>query len=173
MVNHKIKGDEQYEEEFISLVINNQDMLYKIAYTYVKNKDDALDIVQETVYKAYISYKKLREKKYAKTWLVRILINNANDYIKKNKKIISLNNEYLDVLCKDDNNNIEDKIIIDKVLNDLEENEKSVIILKFFEDFTLKDISKIMGLPLSTVKSILYRTLKKLKVNVEEMFDDE
>lgn len=53
----------------------------------MKNEEDALDVLQETIYKAYISIEKLKEPKYFKTWITRILINNALDVIKKEKRI--------------------------------------------------------------------------------------
>jgi RNA polymerase sigma-70 factor, ECF subfamily len=58
-----------------------------MAYLYVKNESDAIDIVYETIYKAYISIKKLKETDYFSTWLMRILINTALDFFKKNKRI--------------------------------------------------------------------------------------
>ncbi len=52
----------------------HQETLYKTAYLYLRNKEDALDAVQETAYKAFISIEKLKEPKYFLTWLTRILI---------------------------------------------------------------------------------------------------
>ena len=60
---------------FIELFHQREEVLYRIAYMYVKNEDDALDIVNEAVCKAYSSVKRLKEPKYFNTWITRILIN--------------------------------------------------------------------------------------------------
>lgn len=68
----------------------SRDKLYRFAYCYVKNEDDALDILSEAVYKGYISFHKLRDEKYFETWMIRIIINCANDFLKKNLKMFIL-----------------------------------------------------------------------------------
>ena len=64
--------------------------LYRIAYVYVKNPQDALDVMQEAAYRAYKNRKTLKEPKYFKTWLTRITINCAIDHIRKNSGILPL-----------------------------------------------------------------------------------
>ncbi|WDC85095.1 sigma factor [Caloramator sp. mosi_1] len=70
------------EKEFIENITTYKEYLYKMAFLYVKNQQDALEIVDETVYKAYLNYKKLKKKEYFKTWITRILINCAIDFLK-------------------------------------------------------------------------------------------
>ena len=70
--------------------------LYKIAYVYVKNEENALEIFQETVYKAYVSIKDLKEEKYFSTWITRILINTASVHLNKNKRGIPFENNALE-----------------------------------------------------------------------------
>lgn len=72
----------QDEKAFEYLMNISKEGLYRIAFAYAKNEQDALDILQETVYKAYISIYKLKEPKYFKTWISKILINNAINFIK-------------------------------------------------------------------------------------------
>jgi RNA polymerase sigma-70 factor, ECF subfamily len=73
---------------FQKIIEAEKEKLYRMAYLYVKNESDAIDIVHETIYKAFISIKNLKETDYFSTWLMRILINTALDFIKKNKRII-------------------------------------------------------------------------------------
>jgi RNA polymerase sigma-70 factor, ECF subfamily len=68
---------------FQKLVEAEKEKLYRMAYLYVKNESDAIDIVHETIYKAYISIKKLKETDYFSTWLMRILINTSLDLLRK------------------------------------------------------------------------------------------
>jgi len=92
------------EKAFEDLVKKEKEKLYRIAFLYVKNENDALDIVQETIYKAFTSIETLREVKYFSTWITRILINNALDFLKKQKKIL-----LSDEIDKINNINIERK----------------------------------------------------------------
>jgi RNA polymerase sigma-70 factor, ECF subfamily len=79
------KGNHQ---AFCQLVDEKKESLYRIAYSYVKNKEDALDIVSETVYKALISIERLKNPQHFHTWFTRILINCAINHIQKNKKLV-------------------------------------------------------------------------------------
>ena len=163
-LTHRLK-----EEAYLSLVQRNQDRMYKIAYSYVKNKDDALDIVQETVYKGYVSYHKVIKEEYEDTWLIRILINTAIDFIKKNKKIIplQLDNQVVESVSQCDQ--VDQNIALHEALDKLNEHEKSIVILRYFEDMKLVDVADLLGKPISTIKSTLYRALGKMKIELQEV----
>ncbi|MBI9012172.1 MAG: sigma-70 family RNA polymerase sigma factor [Clostridiales bacterium] len=157
------------EEAFLSLIQKNQDRMYKIAYSYVKNKEDALDVVQEAVYKGYISYDKVKKVEYEETWLIRILINAAIDFIKKKRKIVTLELGQLEELSSPDNDLIDKKIAVHEALDKLTEHEKAIVILRYFEDMKLMDVAKLLGKPISTIKSTLYRALKKIEIELSEV----
>lgn len=143
--------------------------LYKIAYSYVKNEQTALDIIQETSYKGLVNISKLNNIEYFKTWITRILINTSINYIRSNKNIISYGelsevpsnslNENTDTT----NMNIEDKIDLYNAIDTLKHDYKTVVILKYFNDMTEKEISKIMEIPVNTVKSHLKRAKTELR----------
>ncbi len=156
------------EEAFLSLIQKNQDRMYKIAYSYVKNKEDALDVVQEAVYKGYISYDKVKKVEYEETWLIRILINAAIDFIKKNKKIVTLELGQLEELNSHDDDLIDKKVAVHEALDKLNEHERAIVILRYFEDLKLMDVAKLLGKPISTIKSTLYRALKKMEIELTE-----
>ena len=65
------------QEVLIEYIKENQEKLYKIAYTYTKNQETALDVVQEAITKSLENINKLRNEEYVKTWFYRILINEA------------------------------------------------------------------------------------------------
>ena len=79
------RGD---EKAFQELIHHEKNKLYRMAYIYVKNENDALDIVQDAIYKAFICIKSLKNPQYFSTGFTRILINSALDFIKKNERII-------------------------------------------------------------------------------------
>ncbi|KAA8680195.1 RNA polymerase subunit sigma-70 [Clostridium sp. HV4-5-A1G] len=83
-----VKAKNRDENAFCELIKMNKETLYKTAYFYTKNKHDSLEILDDTVYKAYISIKKLKQGKYFNTWIMRILINSAINYINKRKRFI-------------------------------------------------------------------------------------
>lgn len=153
------------------LLIENYEKYYRLAYSYVKNENDAQDIVQEGAYKAIYNSNKLRQIKYADTWICRIIINEAMEAFRKrnlnNKRLINeqirLKNESLILYEKYDN--LELREAIDK----LSDKEKTVIILRYFEDMSLEQVAYASGENLSTVKSRLYRALRKLKINLIEI----
>jgi len=157
------------EEAFLSLIEKNQDRMYKIAYSYVKNKEDALDVVQEAVYKSYISYNKVKKIEYEETWLIRILINAAIDLLKKNKKIVILELENMEELSSNDSEFIDNKVAVHGALEKLNEQERAIVILRYFEDMKLMDVAKLLGKPISTIKSTLYRALKKMEIELMEV----
>lgn len=142
--------------------------IYRMAYVYVKNNDDALDLVQEVAYQSFKKISTLKNPEYFKTWLMKITINCALNLINKNKKVIPLNSDF-EVLARLDDEDIALTISLNEMIDTLKEDEKSVILLKYYDDRTLKEISEILEIPLGTAKSVLYRALDKLRQNVKEV----
>ena len=150
----------------IEYIKNNEDKLYRIAYSYVAQRDAALDIVQEAIIKALENIDKLRVKEYVKTWFYRILINEALMYIKKNKKYVQMECDIKDEL-EDLENTSDNNIEIYQNVQKLDDKLKTVIVLRYFENLKLEEISKITNTNLSTVKSRLYKGLEIIKRNME------
>lgn len=159
-VKRAIKGDDKAFEELMSEYKEN---LYRTAFSYVRNEADALDIVQETVYKAYISIDKLKEPKYFKTWITRILINTALTHIRKGSKIVYLEDRELSEAMGSVENRVEESIYIWEALDSLEEKHREVIILKYFNDLTINEVAQVLKYPLGTAKTYLNKGLNKLR----------
>lgn len=157
------KGD---SESFYKLINPIQGKLYKIAFVYMKNEDDALDAIQDTIMKAVKSLKTLKEPQYFNTWITRILINTCKTNCKK-QVTTNLNiDDFSDSLGYnpidyDDNSELYE------ALNTLKEKDREIILMRYMEDMALKDISKQKNMPLGTVKSIVSRSLKKLKISLK------
>lgn len=146
---------------------DNQEKLYRIAFSYSKNEEAALDIVQEAITKALKNINKLSEESYIKTWFYRILINESLQYIRKNKRILTYELEAIENKV-DCNVDFAEGLDVYKYVQDLNEKLKTVIILRFFEDMKISEIAKITKTNESTVKSRLYKGLKELKRLIEE-----
>ena len=140
-------------------LIDNYKKYYKLAYTYTHNDSDAIDIVQEGAYKAISKSSSLKDVNYVDTWIYRIMINESINFLNKNKKHFD-NIDNINLSTDDKYENIDLKTAI----NSLEEPEKSIIILKFFDELKLTEISDILDINLNTTKSKLYRGLKKLRL---------
>lgn len=144
--------------------------LYRIAYVYVKNEQDALDIIQETAYRAYKNLGSLKEPQYFKTWLTRITVNCAIDHIRRNGRLLPLEDyaENLPDLSHEEEQQIILRTTLSALMNTLEPMEKSIVLLKYYEQMTFRDIAEALSLPLGTVKSALYRALHKLRTAAKE-----
>lgn len=142
--------------------------LYRLAFSYVQTEADAMDVVQESACKALEAYKKIQSEDYIKTWLYRIVINTSIDTLRKRKKeSVGIENYMLDetiAISEDAYTNLE---LMD-LFNLLNEKDRTVVILRFFEDMKLDDISTITSESVNTVKTRLYRALKLLKIQYEQ-----
>jgi len=163
-------NQDQDDEAFIELIDQCKKIMYTIAFAYLKNEENSLDAVSESIYKAYMNKGKLKKSEFFNTWIIKILINSCNDTLKSNKKIIYIN-EY-NKIVKDELTATEFKIAnnvdIYSALDKLNQKFKSVVILKYLEDMTIAQISEVLDLPEGTVKVYLKRALVILKIKLDE-----
>lgn len=154
------------KHEYAKLMVKNRQRFYRIAYSYVKNEQEALDIVSEASYRGLVHIRDLREPDYFITWMTRIVINTALEMIRKNSRQTVLEDYMLE---DDDSQQIEQELRFDlyTALDALGANDKSFIILKYFEGYSFKEISKLLEIPESTVKSKVYRCLKEMRKFME------
>ncbi|WP_339261786.1 sigma-70 family RNA polymerase sigma factor [Lysinibacillus sp. FSL K6-3209] len=162
------KAQKGNDKAYVMLFQQYEADIYRMAYVYVKNKEDALDLVQEVAYQSFKKISTLKKPEFFKTWLMKITINCALNLINKNKKVIPLNSN-LDMLMRTEDEDIALTLSLNKLIDTLQEDEKSVILLKYYDDRTLKEISEILDIPLGTAKSVLYRALDKLRQNLKEV----
>ncbi|MGL5713777.1 MAG: sigma-70 family RNA polymerase sigma factor [Paraclostridium sp.] len=164
IVEKAINGD----KECIEIIINeHKDYLYKTAFIYVKNEHEAIELCQETVYKAIMNLHKLKNPEYFKTWITRILINNIHDRNRKQSKIVD-NFEQLELIEDISYENLEDKIDLYNAIDVLDEKFKTPIILQYFHDMTIREIAQILECNENTVKTYLRRGKERLyKILVE------
>ncbi len=148
-------------------LLENQQAHYRFAYSYVKNKEQAMDILQDSIIKALRSIDALDKVQYLKTWFYRILINTSLDLIQKDKKIVYVEDNVLDYHLPVQEDEMRD-IDLYEAIDHLSGPDKTVIILRYFEDMKIDDIAKLLGENKNTVKSRLYATLKKLRALLEE-----
>lgn len=144
-------------------LVKNYEKYYRMAYSYVFREQDAMDIVQEGAYRAILKSDLLKQPEYVDTWICKIMINEALRFIKKNK-LASVDMEDLPEQGQEDQ--VED-IDLQRALDKLDEQERTIVVLRYFEEEKIDTIGKVMELNVNTVKSRLYRAMDKLKKYME------
>ncbi|MEK4967103.1 sigma-70 family RNA polymerase sigma factor [Cytobacillus sp. FSL R7-0696] len=169
LIKRAIKGDMESLEE---LLLIHSDQLYRTAYLYVQNREDALDVVQEASYKAFIAIEQLKQEKYFLTWLTRILIHCAYSVLKKRNKEVRIQATH-EIFKQQHEPTSEALLDLLDVIRTLKEKQKHAIILFYFHDLTINEISKVMKIPEGTVKTYLRRGKEKLKEKLGGDYYDE
>lgn len=152
------------------LLIENYEIYYRLAYSYVHNEADAMDIVQEGAYKAILKSESLEREDFAGTWLYRIMLNEIYNMLRRQHREphLSSDEELDDIpdsmqMAKE----VAESLTLKEALDCLSPEDKMLVQLRYFEDLKLEQIAEILDENLSTVKSRLYRTLKKLRLHLE------
>ncbi len=158
-------------QRLVEHITQQQGAFYRLAYSYVKNPDDAMDVVQEAVVKSLANIDRLREPAYLKTWFYRILLNECMNHFRKTKNLFPLNEELAvqPVPGREPFERLDLYYAIDRLTLE----EQTIIRLRFFEDLKLEEISRATGIKLNTVKTKLYKALKKLRELTGEEIPDE
>lgn len=147
-------------------VVAGQDYFYRLAYSHVRDREAAMDIVQESIAKALAKADSLREPAYIRTWFYRILANECMDHFRRNGKLVPFEEGFDRQL--EEVFDLGDKLDLYDAILKLEQSERMVIQLRFFEDMKLSEIAEVTDTNLNTVKSRLYGGLKKLRLLTEE-----
>ncbi|WP_246070671.1 sigma-70 family RNA polymerase sigma factor [Paenibacillus kobensis] len=159
------------EEAFLRRTDMEKEKLYAIAYSYMRSEGDALEMVQEAVCRAWQKRRSLREPRYYSTWLVRILIRICMDSSRKRKRELPLGDRTAaksQSYGMDPAGMLTDRMVIEKALDQLNEQERMVVVLKYYRDLTLSDIAMLLEKPLGTVKTRLHKALVKLRIELDE-----
>lgn len=162
LINRKTK-----EEKVERLLLDNYDRYYRLAFSHVHNADDAGDIVQNGAYKAIRNSSSLKNQEYAATWLYRIMLNEIYDFFRQ-RRTISIEALEESGEAEPASTDTYQDFDLRAALDALGMEDKLVVELRYFEDMKLEEIAEILNENLSTVKSRLYRSLKKLRVRLSE-----
>ncbi|WP_313802576.1 sigma-70 family RNA polymerase sigma factor [Cytobacillus sp.] len=155
------KGD---DTSFYELMQVHKERLLRMAISYLRNEEEALEALQEVTFRAYRSIKKVKHAEYFSTWLIRIMINYCHDQSRKRKRIADSN--LLDQL--EENIDYNRSLEIDEALHKIDSRCREVIILKYYHDLKIKDIAEILESPESTIKTWLYKGLQALRDQLDE-----
>ena len=151
----------------VAYIVENQNKFYRLAYSYVRNREDALDVVQNAVCKALENFGGIRNEGAISTWFYRILVNESLLFIKERKRMTLGETDQEEAHYEEKGFEIQDDLY--DSINRLDGDTQTIIKLRFFEELSLKEIAQITEMNLNTVKARLYRGLRQLKVNIQEV----
>ncbi|HHY79374.1 MAG TPA: sigma-70 family RNA polymerase sigma factor [Thermoanaerobacter sp.] len=164
-------------EAFEILASEHQKYIYNVILRIIFDREEALDLTQETLLKAYLNIKKFKGNSSFRTWLYRIAVNSSMDYLRKRnversnfREIEEFENGVKDFETPEEV--VDKKLtaeIVMKEINKLPIDYKVVLILRDIEGLNYEEISKIMNLNLGTVKSRLWRARNLLKERIKSL----
>ena len=149
------------KEAFVQLIRMNKQSLYKAAWVYLRNEQDIADALQNTILSCYEKIQGLREVKYFKTWLMRILMNECYNICRKSEKILPIDQymEQIEAPQKESRHYGE----LYEAVQELQEELRSPVVLYYVEDFSCREIAEILGISEGAVQKRLARAREKLK----------
>lgn len=154
--------DPNWREAFATLYSQMAPRLYRTALGILGNPHDASDALQEAGLKAYRYFGSLQDYEAGAAWLTRILINACYDVGRKRSRAIPTGLEVLPATMSTQGAGAEDWELM-QALQVLPEEQRTTVVLRFFQDLSIPQIASVMGVPEGTVKSRLHATLHKLR----------
>ena len=153
------------KEAFIELINENRLNIYRVAKGILKNEYDIEDAIQNTVIKAFEKISNLKNDDLFRTWIIRILINECNDILRKNKRVVPLEDNIEKEKYDDKYENMDLTNAVSSLNGDL----RNITVLYYFEDMSTVEIAKLLGIPEGTVRSRLSRAREKLRERMKEV----
>ena len=152
------------DAEFFERVEKIRQKMYAIAYSYFSSESMAVDMVDDAVYRGYLKKHTLKEPKYFETWMIRILMNVCATAYKKSKRHRSFE-EYI-VDHEPSAQPTLDRLELKEAISSLPEELRRIITLKYYADYSTKEIADILNIPMGTVGSRVRKALELLRIEL-------
>lgn len=146
--------------------------MYSLAYSIVKNDSDAADVISEAIFRAYRNSDRLKNEKAFKSWILRIVHNTAVEMIRKNSKVVPID-EIPEEADDTSENEIATKLAVGDAVKRLRQPYRTVIVLFYYENLSVANIAKITGTNPITVKKQLSRARNMMRELLKEDFANE
>ena len=157
---------------FDMLMQRYEKMVFKVAYYYTHDEDQALDVSQEVFLKAYRHLNRFRGESQLKTWLTRIAVNESQNWVKKHRRHLPTD-DILQFADRETGDTQEDEMLASenrvqllRSLYQLNTRYRLAVILRYFENYSIREIAATMKCSEGVVKNMLFRSLQKLKKNL-------
>ena len=141
---------------FVKEIEAHSDMLYRVAYTILRNDDACKDVLQDTALKAWEKRGTLKELRYFRTWITRILINTCYDTQRKRRRMVSIEDVPEPQVAAPD-------ISLAMALQSLPEKLRLPLVLYYSEGLTYAEIAQTLRLPMATVRGRIHRAKGQLR----------
>ena len=169
-----VEGD---DEALSAIMARHEGRLYSIAYGYLRNSEDALEVVQDVFVKVYQQSRRIDARAEVGAWLTRVAINGAIDRYRQRKRRgareVTVENEDLQHVSSrnqagpiENLANEETRRVLEHGLRSLNETQRAVVTLRHFSELSLDEIASTLGIRLGTVKSSLNRALARMKTAI-------
>ncbi|MDE6621306.1 MAG: sigma-70 family RNA polymerase sigma factor [Lachnospiraceae bacterium] len=152
------------KEQLGNLVIASEDTMYHVAKTLLRSDADCADAIQEAIVKAFSSFQTLRRDSCAKTWLVRIVINECYAIMRREKKLVPLEDYTMEEAAEER----ADYSDLYEALGHLSEEIRITVTLYYMEGYSVREIAALMNTTESAVKNRLARARDKIKKELAE-----
>ena len=159
-------------DALITLLREIETHVYRTAYYILGNEQDAMDASQEALIRIYTKIGSYEEKALFKTWVQRIVTNICIDKFRRSKPTVSIEEHDMSFISPQD---VEDEIMsgylakdIRDAIDKLSEHHRTVVVLRYLQDFSYHEIADALNLPLNTVKSYLFRARQQLQILLQD-----
>ena len=152
----------QTEKQYREIVEKYSDMIYRIAYQRVLNQYDAEDIVQEVFVKLLCNKNYFRDGEHVKAWLIRVTVNLCVNYKKKLARQKTISASQLEIPFTEPEREILEELYL------LSDEDRIILYLYYYEEYSIREISKLNGRKESTIQSRLAAARQKLKKILEK-----
>ncbi|MDQ0888584.1 RNA polymerase sigma factor (sigma-70 family) [Paenibacillus sp. V4I9] len=166
-VKNAKKGD---KEALLKLILAEKDAYYRLAFSYMRNEADAMDVLEDMIVKLYEQIGQLKKEESFYSWSKTILVNRCKQALKKNKKVIPFENPLED--CNgfsrhagmSDYRHVEEQMDLQSLMVQLNDDQSEAIRLKYYLDLDYGTIATLTRVSPGTVKSRIFEGLKKLRI---------
>lgn len=151
------------KEQFTNRITEIEADMFHLAFSILRREQDCMDAVQEAVVKAYAGRDTLRKQAYFKTWVMRILLNECYAQLRRRKRLLPTEERMLAVSVDFGDFVREEYLDLYRAIDALREKDRICVLLYYIEDYSVKEIGQILGMPEGTVKSRLRRARLQLR----------
>ena len=152
------------KEEFVIFAEKYMDTIYRVAYSWTKNSDDANDVTQDVLIQLYKTTKEFESDSHLKNWLIRVTVNQCKMLFRSPWHKMEDIGEYADTLGFEEESHLD---LFRAVMN-LDKKYRVPILLFYYEGYSTAEIASVLGIPEKTVSTRLFRAKARLKDYLKE-----
>lgn len=161
------------KEQFVEYMMEAESTMFHLAFSILHKEQDCSDAVQEAVLKAYAKRDSLKDPSYFKTWIIRILINECYNFLRRQKKQIPMEQGLMDQNLPEAQTDLaayvkEEYLDLYRAISSLKEQDKICVLLFYMEDYSVREVAETLQIPEGTVKSRLRKARMQLKDMLKE-----